>query len=534
MIEEFCTPTLDICHFERPYWNDPKIKEDILKWYVPNSTPDPNNFFQTNAQITLQKYGRVNLNWDPSHWAWQYPVEIVDAVVGPAVPGAVIFDFKQWLNSMPDLDTQSDPSQISGNDAHMNFYGYYWFGYDDWAWGGTNEDSFYGYGGNDRFWGREGNDYFEGGAGDDRIYGGSGDDIALGGDGNDRIYGQTGHDRLEGGFGDDYINGGFGNDCIDGGWGNDTIVDLFGNNIVIGGPEGFPYFSDDDRITTGWGRDYIDGGWGDDTIDSGGGNDQVQGGYGNDWINAGWGSDIVDGGYGDDRIYAGSGNDEVCGGDGDDVVNAGRGHDKVDAGSGDDKVFGRVGNDTILGGDGDDKLHGNRGNDILVDGHGNDVMRGGWGNDTLYYGEGKDAGYGGRGDDVFKFADDMVDYDAGETLGRNLVGDFQQTFASQDVIDLKCVSALTHLAVIALDDDTVRMIGYDAEEGDYFYDRSNADKIFDIYVEGDNVGFVDGGDGYLNRDTAYNSSSGPVCVNTDVLVDLGTNDDFDLDWFAVV
>lgn len=535
---KYCTPMLDICNFSEPVWNDPVLKHDLwdLFDFVPMAKPDPWNFADTNARITLQKFG-----------SFKNPFELVDARVNAVDPDqAIDFDFAAWLDSNDDHDTQSDPAQISGVDAVMNFRG---TAYGDRALGASGMDWFVGWGGDDYFNGRGGNDYFDGGSGNDTILGGDDDDVAFGGTGDDTIYGESGNDRLDGGWGTDMLDGGLGDDCLEGGRGDDTITDYYGNNIIFGDAavqSDILIGSDNDTIRTGWGNDWIDGQDGNDDIRSLGGDNEVMGGTGNDEIRTGSGADVISGGDGNDFIASGDGNDEVCAGTGDDIVVAAGGDDLVDAGDGNDIVYAGSGNDTVLGGDGNDDLFGADGNDILVDGHGNDRMYGGAGDDTLFYGEGRDQGYGGAGDDVFKFADDQVDYEAGETLGRNLVGDFEQDFFGQDTIDLKCVENLTHLSVVALTEDKVRLIGYEAYEGkgDYDFGRGawgglgnklkEGDKIFDIYVYGEHVGFSNGGaDGYLNMDTGYSHESGPVCLDYGVLVNLATNDDYANDWIMV-
>ncbi|MEE4212216.1 MAG: calcium-binding protein [Parvularcula sp.] len=461
-----------------------------------------------------------------------------DLLVGATNTSApLVFNLKAALDLYADWSDNGDPTVIDGYPLHLNFYG---GARGDTASGGTFEDQMFGGGGNDTLDGQEGSDLVDGGRGDDDLSGGEGDDVVLGGFGMDVISGGTGNDHISGGRGGDTIDGDEGDDCIEGGDGNDVIVDLDGDNVVYGndldsdGPGDQP---DNDFIQTGNGDDFIFGQFGNDNISAGGGADNVDGGTGNDIIRAEAGDDIVLGGSGNDIIRGGLGNDQIDAGSGDDQVfgndmnatNAANDDDEIDLGAGDDQAQGNGGNDLILGGSGNDLIEGNGGNDVLSGDEGNDELFGDDGNDVLWFGAGHDVGTGGAGADTFAFDDD----DGTITLGQNLITDFTQEFLNSDTIDMKCVEGLTHLSVIELGDDQVRLLGFSAEfefeESPFDYEGDFDDLILDVFVRGDNVG--GNGNGILMQDSSYSSGAGPVCLNEGVLVDIGTPDDFD--WVQV-
>ena len=523
-----CTPTLDdICEFEPPIWVRPELKSDILANYsqvLPPYLVGNFNIGGVAENIFVQGF-RLGNDGNSSD-------ERNDWVITPTNFFApVFFDFKAAAGLYDDWSDNGDPTVIDGYPAHLNFFG---GAAGDVVLGGSYEDEIFGRGGDDTLLGREGNDLLDGGEGDDTLDGGAGDDVILGSFGMDDIFGGSGNDSIDGGRGGDTIDGGDGDDCIEGGDGNDVITDLLGDNLIYGNNivpgVNDPFQPDNDTITTGAGNDTIYGQFGDDLINAGDGDNNVDGGEGNDRIVTGSGADKVIGGEGDDFINAGDGDDEVCAGEGNDGVMAGGGDDLVDLGGGDDRAMGEAGDDTILGGEGNDEIAGNDGDDHLAGGAGSDRVFGGNGNDTIWYGAGTDLGEGGLGDDTFAFDDQGGTIN----LGRNLVADFTQNFFDGvDTIDLKCVDALTHMSVIELDDNQVRMLGFSAEleEGEAPEDYAGDfdDLILDIFVQGANVG--GDGNGILMQDSAYSAGMGPVCLNEGVLVDIGTPDD--LDWVSV-
>lgn len=515
-----CTPRLKICKGIDTEFMDPFLKLGLPggdyyydgyyyayeNWALKGFSQVAKTNYRdvaTNARVALVKMGS-----NTSEWGDDLPVHKYDLQVSAINPNrAINFDLPAWLDSTDDLDTQSDPSQISGDDVHLNFHGSV---RGNTAIGGTNADWFKGYGGRDVFFGGDGDDYMEGNQGNDELHGEGGNDFIKGGYGLDVIMGGDGDDQLLGQGDDDTIDGGLGNDRIWGGLGDDTITDMDGDNLIYGNdPDNSkPYVdTDNDTITTGAGNDEIHGQDGDDVIDAGDGDNQVSGGDGND------------------TITTGSGMDQICGGDDKDKVLAGSGDDKIKGDDGNDNLKGQGGDDIILGGRDNDKLRGNGGDDELAGEKGDDKMWGGGGDDTLWFGKGTDIGNGGSGDDAFKFDDHHGRYD---DLGKNLIEDFEQDFYGNDTIDFKCVKSLTHLVVVATGEDMVKMIGYSGEVGDEQYRRKGSEKIFEVYVEGDDVGVIDGTEGILMQDGSYYDQDGaPVCLNGDVLVDIGNRGDWD-------
>lgn len=457
----------------------------------------------------------------------------------------VFFDLKAAADLYDDFSDNANPTVIDGYPLHLNFYG--GLG-DDTAFGGTFEDQLFGGSGDDVLDGREGSDLVDGGSGNDSLTGGLGDDVVLGGFGADTITGDEGEDLISGGRGGDLIDGGSGDDFIEGGDGNDVITDFVGDNVVYGNEEARlgatsdedrPVQPDNDFIQTGSGDDFIFGQFGNDTVIAGAGEDNISGGSGNDMIMAESGDDIVLGGSGNDVIDGGAGDDMIDAGSGNDTVLAESGDDEVALGAGNDGARGNGGDDTILGGGGDDSIEGNEGDDVLAGNAGNDVLFGNAGDDVLWFGAGNDIGTGGNGGslidpnggaDIFAFDDEDGSLDS---LGQNLITDFTQAFLNADSIDFTCVTQLTHMSVIELDDNQVRMLGFSAdfgpEESPFDYVADFDDLVFDVFVQGLNVG--GDGNGILMQDSSYSSGHGPVVLNEGVLVDIGTPDD--LDWVQV-
>lgn len=524
-MSDHCTPVLDICNFEVPDCPIPTLKDDILANYEHPFDPEIPFFWDDvdeeglaeNSNIYAIRLGLIGNSAD----------EINHVIVNPTdYYTSVVFNLPLVLSTPGIIDgsTNNIPySTIDGYPVYLNLYGSY---VDDYGVGGTFEDGFHGMDGNDTFFGGDGNDLLEGDAGNDILWGEGDDDVIKGGSGMDAIEGGSGNDNIDGGTDDDAINGGEGDDCVEGGRGDDYIMDMYGNNLIFGNADGNPDVeldTDNDTIETGDGNDTIFGQDGNDYIDAGNGDNQVDGGSGDDTLLTGYGNDKVVGGEGYDFISSGDGDDEVCADGGGDTILAGSGNDLVDAGAGNDRARGNDGDDTILGGDGNDILLGDSGNDELAGGTGDDIVRADGGNDTIWYGAGTDVGIGGSGDDIFAFDDNGGALD---DLGRNLVRDFTQNFLGADTIDFKCVEDLTHVSVIALDDDRVRLLGYADEIG--ATDGDFDELLFDVFVYGSNVGTINSAAGSLMQDSAYSSGYGPVCMNTGVLVDIGNTGDWDL------
>jgi VCBS repeat-containing protein len=99
-------------------------------------------------------------------------------------------------------------------------------------------------------------------------------------------------------------------------------------------------------------------------------------------------------------------------------------------------IDGGMGNDNLTGGAARDKLIGGADSDSLSGGAGHDTLVGGAGNDTLA---------GGTGSDVFRW--ELADRGAVGTPANDVIGDFDNTRYSGDVIDLRdLLVGETHLA----------------------------------------------------------------------------------------
>ncbi|WP_336715997.1 peroxidase family protein [Arthrobacter sp. USHLN218] len=174
----------------------------------------------------------------------------------------------------------------------------------------------------DRAWGGVDNDTFWGGPGNDRLEGNDGADTALGGEGNDIITDSAG---------DDVHKGGPGNDAIDSGPGLDILLGGDGHDLLNGGLNTNEHFA----------------GNGDDLIIAGSGADTVFADSGDDWIEGGDGADLLQGDSGapffDDPNTPG--NDVISGQNGDDDYDAEGGDDIMLAGPGIERNAGAAGFD---------------------------------------------------------------------------------------------------------------------------------------------------------------------------------------------
>lgn len=174
----------------------------------------------------------------------------------------------------------------------------------------------------DRAWGGVDNDTFWGGPGNDRLEGNDGADTALGGEGNDIITDSAG---------DDVHKGGPGNDAIDSGPGLDILLGGDGHDLLNGGLNTNEHFA----------------GNGDDLIIAGSGADTVFADSGDDWIEGGDGADLLQGDSGapffDDPNTPG--NDIIAGQNGDDDYDAEGGDDIMLAGPGIERNAGAAGFD---------------------------------------------------------------------------------------------------------------------------------------------------------------------------------------------
>ena len=325
----------------------------------------------------------------------------------------------------------------------------------DTIYAGAGNDSVFGnayemhnsaWGGGDYLDGGVGNDYMVGDAmfmygstrgGGDVIHGGADGDFVYGDayllsenarGGNDYVYGDAGADTL---IGDSYL---LWDNAVGG---NDTMLENpcdIDNDLMYG----------DAWTITGsaaGGNDIMAGGGGADTM------------YGDAYTldnNATGGADNLDGGNGSDTLYGDAmnlfgasqgGDDYVFGNGNDDVVYGDAFNIAATAHGGNDTVLGGGGNDALFG-DGSDCSGASGGNDLLHGGAGNDVLYGDnfptetffWqghsaagGNDILIGGIGNDQLWGNGGNDTFKFA---------QFDGNDVILDFTQTGAEQDLIDL--------------------------------------------------------------------------------------------------
>lgn len=120
--------------------------------------------------------------------------------------------------------------------------------------GGTGNDTIYGYTDADRLSGDDGDDQITGWFGNDTIFGGNGNDFLDGWDNNDNINGEAGNDTIYGGNNADTINGGAGSDYIYGDYdtevGQDVMSGGTGNDVLQGGNDNDTYifnFNSDGR-----------------------------------------------------------------------------------------------------------------------------------------------------------------------------------------------------------------------------------------------------------------------------------------------
>jgi Ca2+-binding RTX toxin-like protein len=161
-------------------------------------------------------------------------------------------------------------------------------------------------------------------------------------------------------------------------------------------------------------------------------------------------------------------NDAISGLGGDDVLKGLAAHDLIDGGDGNDWIFGGAGRDTAAGGRGEDVLRGAGGADLLDGGRGDDRIDGGLGADTLLDGSGGDELTGGGGADVFRLAldgriDRILDLGAGDVIDLTA---WQSDYAELRIRDLASGGVR-----VAIDDDTLVVLGLDLEASDLTPDR---------------------------------------------------------------
>ena len=276
------------------------------------------------------------------------------------------------------------------------------------------------------------------------------------------------------------LEGNGGNDDLHGGAGADEMYGGSKPTGIVSAPH-VSTVADNDVLHGGAGDDRMWGNSGDDKLFGEADNDTLYGGRGNDLVDGGDGDDVLYGNSGDDELRDGDGDDLVFGNSGDDLVVAGEGDDSYDGGSGFDTIdfsgakqgitldlskhtAEGMGNDTlkgfekVVGSSFDDVMKGSKNGEWLVGGDGNDTLRGLGGADTLT---------GGTGKDTFQWlAKDVVD-DKGNSLGVDVVTDFEKG----DVLDFskmfKVGSFKSIDDVVLIKDDGRSSHVYAAIDGDW-------------------------------------------------------------------
>ncbi|NQZ70099.1 MAG: hypothetical protein HRT89_18765, partial [Lentisphaeria bacterium] len=148
-----------------------------------------------------------------------------------------IIDYSLWTHgTLVDFRTGRAEGFNSGyNDALFDFSE---------AWGGSNDDFFFGDDFDNTFIGNDGNDVLYGFAGADTLDGGNDDDTLVGGTGTDHLIGGDGDDELNGGADADLLDDGLGSDTIDGGSGDDQYI--MTSNLIAGDDTDSDQLSDSD------------------------------------------------------------------------------------------------------------------------------------------------------------------------------------------------------------------------------------------------------------------------------------------------
>ena len=144
------------------------------------------------------------------------------------------------------------------------------------------------------------------------------------------------------------------------------------------------------KLSTAGGFEDVSGSAYDDTIKGNDRNNALAGNGGDDRIDGISGSNFIDGGAGDDRLDAGYGrfkdsrelrygedaSQVVLGGSGDDRMYGTKANDLMDGEGGNDRIYSGGGSDILFGGDGNDYLSASGYNNILVGGAGHDSLSG--------------------------------------------------------------------------------------------------------------------------------------------------------------
>ena len=144
------------------------------------------------------------------------------------------------------------------------------------------------------------------------------------------------------------------------------------------------------KLSTAGGFEDVSGSVYDDTIKGNDRNNALAGNGGDDRIDGVSGSNFIDGGAGDDRLDAGYGrfkdsrelrygedaSQVVLGGSGDDRMYGTKANDLMDGEGGNDRIYSGGGADILFGGEGNDYLSASGYNNILVGGAGHDSLKG--------------------------------------------------------------------------------------------------------------------------------------------------------------
>ncbi len=262
----------------------------------------------------------------------------------------------------------------------------------------------------------------------------------------DRIYGGSNGETFRGYGGDDYLRPGRGVDTVYGGNGVDTLdlqqdalvnqtmqltatgtIQYHNGTSFVDGyntSDGVNYAYEIENVTLWTTNDTFSGNDSANIVYASSGTDAINGMGGNDTIYGGNDNDTLNGGDGNDTLYGERNNDTVNGGNGDDIIYgtayyaaAEQDLDTIDGGSGNDWVdyrnishtmtltlngataatvsFGGTASDNatyadtvvnienVRGGTGADNITGDSGDNILDGWTGTDTLDGGGGNDTI-------------------------------------------------------------------------------------------------------------------------------------------------------
>ncbi|NOR32940.1 MAG: hypothetical protein GQ539_17800, partial [Sulfitobacter sp.] len=250
-----------------------------------------------------------------------------------------------------------------------------------------------------------GNDVIEGGGDNDWAWGGTGDDtyVFAGYDlGTDRL---VESDVVAGGHGSKH----YGNGTTPEGLLNDTgdALDFSGFegpiNLDLGsdrrqvmpgahahGKYGHSHATLSIKLSSAGGfedvsgtgyNDYIKGNDRNNAIVGNGGNDHIDGVSGSNFLDGGDGHDHIDGGSGRfedkrDHRYRDLASQVIMGGAGNDLIHGTRANDLIDGEDGNDRIYSYGGSDIVFGGAGNDRLYMSGYNNIVVGGAGHDYISG--------------------------------------------------------------------------------------------------------------------------------------------------------------